>query len=45
MERRNIWDCVTVIEREGLEGCKISHIMAKMLLEACVVKCKTRDRT
>ena len=45
MERRNIWDCVTVIEREGLEGCKISHMMAKMLLEACAVKGKTRDRT
>ena len=45
MERRNIWDCVTEIEREGLEGRKISHMMAKMVLEACAVKGKTRDRT
>ena len=45
MERRNIWDCVTVIEREGLEGRKISHMMAKMLLAVWTMKGKTRDRT
>ena len=33
MERRSIWDCVTLIEKEGLEVSKMCHMMAKILLK------------